>query len=72
MSKLKDWFKHSVTILWARVVAIGGVVLAILPALLSDPTLQNAIQTALSPQYIPFYLIAIGVITELARRRTAQ
>jgi hypothetical protein len=26
--KIKAWFKHSVTILWARVVALAGLLLA--------------------------------------------
>jgi hypothetical protein len=30
------------------------------------------VQQLLKPQYIPYYVIAIGLITELARRRTAK
>jgi hypothetical protein len=29
------------------------------------------VQAVLQPKLIPYYVIAIGVITELARRRTA-
>lgn len=68
---IKALFKHSVTILWARIVALSGMLLAAIPALLSDSSITGAIQTALQPQYIPYYVIAIGLITELARRRTA-
>jgi hypothetical protein len=69
--KIKAWFKHSVTILWARVVALAGIALAAAPALLSDPNVNSAVQSFLQPKFIPYYVIAIGVVTELARRRTA-
>jgi hypothetical protein len=68
---VKAWFKHSVTILWARMVAFAGVLLATGQSLLQDPNVSGAIQTVLQPQFIPYYVIAIGLITELARRRTA-
>jgi hypothetical protein len=67
---LKAWFRHSLTILWARAMAAAGVLLAVGEALLQDPGVSAAIQTALQPRYIPYYVIAIGLVTELARRRT--
>lgn len=69
--KIKDWFKNSITILWARIVALAGLLLAVGQSLLSDPSVAGAIQSILRPQYIPYYVIAIGLVTELARRRTA-
>jgi hypothetical protein len=69
--KIKAAFKHSVTILWARVVALVGILLASGQGLLDDPNVSGAIQSLLRPQYIPYYVIAIGLITELCRRRTA-
>jgi hypothetical protein len=69
--KIKSWFKHSVTILWARVVALVGVLLAAGQSVLQDPTVNGAIQTVLQPKFIPYYVIVIGFITEIARRRTA-
>ena len=68
--KIKAWFKHSLTILWARVVALAGILLAAGQALLADPNVTGAIQTALQPKFIPYYVIAIGLVTEIARRRT--
>jgi hypothetical protein len=68
---IKTWFKHSLTILWARVVALAGLLLACGQSLLADPNVTSAIQTALQPQFIPYYVIAIGLVTEVARRRTA-
>jgi len=71
-NKIKAWFRHSVTILWARLVALGGIVLGAMQALSVDPAINDAVRTALQPKFIPYYVIAIGLITELARRRTAR
>jgi hypothetical protein len=69
---LKATFKHSVTILWARAVALGGILLAAVQALSADPAVNDAVHAVLQPKFIPYYVIAIGLITELARRRTAE
>jgi hypothetical protein len=71
-TKIKAWFKNSITILWARVVALGGVLLALGQSLVADPNVNGAVQQALQPKFIPYYVIAIGLITEIARRRTAK
>ena len=70
--KIKAWFKHSLTILWARVVALTGLLLAAGTSLLEDPNVTATIQTALQPKFIPYYVIAIGLITEIVRRRTVK
>ena len=69
-NKIKSWFKNSITILWARTQVLAGLIAALLLALASDPNVTGAIQTALQPKYVPYYIIAIGLITEVARRRT--
>jgi len=69
--KIKAWFRHSVTILWARAVAAAGLLLAAAQSLLADPNISGAIQSVLQPKFIPYYVIAIGLVTEIARRRTA-
>lgn len=69
--KVKAWFGYSITILWARVVALAGLVLVAIQSLLQDPSFSSAIQSVLQPKFIPYYVIAIGLVTELARRRTA-
>ena len=69
--KIKSWFKNSVTILWARMQVLIGALIAAIFALLQDPNITGALQTALQPKFIPYYVIAIGIVTELARRRTA-
>jgi len=70
-SKIKVWFRHSLTILWARLVALGGLLLGTVQALSADRSVNDAIHAALQPKFIPYYVIAIGLVTELARRRTA-
>jgi hypothetical protein len=69
--KLKAAFRHSVTILWARLVALAGLLLASGQSLIGDPNINDAIHAVLKPDYIPYYVIAIGVITEVCRTRTA-
>jgi hypothetical protein len=71
LDQVSAWFKHSVTILWARIVALSGVIMAIVVNVFSDPNVNSTLQSALQAKYLPYYVIAIGVITELARRRTA-
>ena len=70
--KIKSWFRYSLTILWARAVALAGLLLAAAQSALADPAVGGAVQQLLQPQYIPYYVIAMGLITELARRRTAK
>jgi hypothetical protein len=71
-NKVRFWFRNSVTIVWARLQVLARLVVACLMALASDPNITGAIQAALQPKYIPYYVIAIGLITEMARRRTAR
>ena len=71
--RIKAFFRHSVTILWARTVALGGLVLAALDQaaeLLSLPTIKDNVQALLNPACVPYYLVVIALITELARWRT--
>lgn len=69
---IKAWFKNSITILWARIQVLAGVVAASAFALLQNPDVTSALQSALQPKFIPYYVIAIGIITEMARRRSVD
>ena len=69
-NKIKSWFKNSTTILWART-GFRRARVASLMALASDPNVSSAIQSALQPKFIPYYVIIAGLNTEIARRRTA-
>lgn len=68
--KIKSWFRNSITILWARIQVVAGAAAAAAFALLQNPDVTAALQSALQPKFIPYYVIAIGLVTELARRRT--
>lgn len=70
--KLKASFGHSLTILWARIVALTGIALASLQSVTADPTVSDAIKSLLAPRLVPVYIIAIAVVTELLRWRTAS
>lgn len=68
--RMTAWFRHSATILWARLIACTGLVMVALETMLQDPAVSQAVQSMLQPRYVPYYVIAIGLVTELARRRT--
>ena len=69
-SKIKSSFRNSVTILWARIQVLAGLLAASLMALATDPNVTGAIQVVMDPKFIPYYIIAIGLLTEIARRRS--
>lgn len=62
-SKIKAWFKDSETIFFARLQVLAGAVWAVLTAADLSPLLE--------PKWLTVWLIASGIITELARRRRA-
>lgn len=71
--RIKVFFRHSLTIFWARLVALIGLLLAFSDQLLdlfSIPGVKDQVQAILDPKYVPFYLIAIAIVTELARSRS--
>lgn len=69
---IKKWFKDSETIFWARLQVVLGAVTAAVMALGNDPNISAAVQSILKPQYVPYYVIAFGLLTELLRRRRAE
>lgn len=69
--KIKSWFKHSETIALARLQVILGVLGVFVFNVLQDPNVVAAIQGVLKPQYVPYFIIGIGVLTEVLRRRGA-
>lgn len=60
--KIKDWFKDSTTIAWARVQVLFAAVWGVLVTVDLAPVLGQKWLTA--------WLIISGVVTELTRRRT--
>lgn len=63
----KRWCRDSLTIAWARLMGLVGILLAILTA---PGVHESIVGGLLRPEWVPYYLIAIAVLTELARRRT--
>jgi hypothetical protein len=63
-SKIKSFFLESETIVLARLQMFAGIVVGAFIAL--DPGL---FQAYVPTQYVPIYLLAVGVLTEYARRR---
>jgi len=69
--RIKAWFRDSVTILWARIQYVVGVVGAGLIAAFSgyDFTQLSSLDTKSAFKMLAFAALA-GVITEACRRRT--
>jgi hypothetical protein len=69
---MKRWCKDSETIFWARLQVVVGSAAAIVMAVAADPSVNAAIQAVLKPAYVPYYVIAFGLLTEVLRRRRAS
>jgi hypothetical protein len=66
-------FRRSLTMAWAFLVGLAGGALALLPFagdLFEAPGVKEAVQSFLHPDYVPYYIVAISLITALARLRT--
>lgn len=69
--KAKAWFKHSITIVWARVQYVVGIIGAGLIAAFSGYDFnQLASLDARSAFKMLAFAALAGVVTEIARRRT--
>lgn len=65
--RIKKFFKDSETIFLARLQAFAGLVLGVF--LTFDPSL---FQVYVPAKYVPIYLLGIGVLTEVLRRRRTK
>lgn len=72
MERLSSVFRGSLTILWARIIALTGMIATAMLNLSTDSGLQSTIQTVLEPKYFLLFLVAQAVVTELARYRTLE
>ena len=61
---IKDWFRNSETILWARVQVLVGVIWAVLSTADLSPVLSG--------KYMTYWLIFNGVVSEYLRRRGTE
>jgi len=76
--KIKAWcareweaVKKSGTVLLGWLSTAAGFVGAALVDLYQDPTVNTALQAALKPEYVPYYLIAFGLLIRFVRKRNA-
>lgn len=70
-NKIKAWFKNSMTILWARVQYLGGILAAGLVAAFSGYDFTQLTNLDAKAAFKMLCAIAVsGVLTEIARRRT--
>ncbi|WP_213287583.1 hypothetical protein [Bradyrhizobium sp. sGM-13] len=71
LDKFKAWFKNSLTILWARIQYVGGVLAAGIIAAFSGYDFTQLTSMTLKDAFKMLCAVAIaGVMTEIARRRT--
>ena len=69
--RVLKWCKDSETLVWARLQMILGAVVAVVMGLLADPSINEAIKSILNPDYVPYYVIVFGLLTEVLRRYRA-
>lgn len=71
IANLKIWFRHSLTILWARIQYVGGLIGAGLLAAFSGYDFTTLVALDVTAAFKMLVAVAFaGVLTELARRRT--
>ena len=69
--KTKAWFKNSLTILWARIQYIGGILAAGLIVAFSGYDFTQLTSMDAKSAFKMLCAVAVaGILTEIARRRT--
>ena len=72
-AKLKTWFRHSVTIAWARLLQTAGMTLELIAQAVDALQAVNAqVLPFVPPKWVGLYTLGIGLVTELARRRSLK
>lgn len=71
LDRLWQWCKESATIVWARLLILGGILLSIANEIAALAQASNLVQF-LPQRWTSIALAVIGVITELARRRSLR
>lgn len=64
LNRIKNWFVHSETILWARLQVAAGIIWAVLSVTDMAPLL--------TPKWLAIWGIVTGIIGEYLRRRGTQ
>jgi hypothetical protein len=72
-SKLKIWFRNSLTIAWARLLQLAGVAFEFAAQAADLLQAVNAqVLPIVPPKWVGLYTLGIGLVTELARRRSLK
>jgi len=71
-TKIKKLFRNSLTVAWAHFMTVVGVVLTILTDLDGNGDFMLLVKSFLTPERAPIALAVIGIVTYLARIRTAK
>lgn len=79
METLKAWFarewaaiKKSGTIIFAWLMTASGAIVSGVVDLYNDPSVNDAIKSILKPEYIPWYVLGIGLLLRFVRMRNAK
>lgn len=70
--RIKKVFLNSVTILWSRLIALLAMVAGVAINLINDPSISYYLHSVLKPEHMLIYMVLIMVVSEMARRRTAD
>jgi hypothetical protein len=77
--KFKDWcarewaaVKKSGTMLLAWLTSAVGLIAGTLADLYNDPSVNDAIKSALDPKYIPWYVLGFGLLLRLVRKKNSD
>lgn len=69
LDRIWNWCRHSATIVIARAQVAAGALIVILDEVATFIANTNTVNF-LPPKWLTIYLVASGIVTELARRRT--
>lgn len=79
MEKFKAWLarewaavKKSGTMIFAWLMSASGALVAGLVDLYNDPSINDSIKAILKPEYVPFYIIGIGVLLRFVRMKNSD
>jgi hypothetical protein len=73
LEKFKVWFRHSLTIAWARLLQIAGMALELIAQTVDVLQAVNAqVLPVVPPKWVGLYTLGVGLVTELARRRSLK
>jgi hypothetical protein len=66
-------FHNSISILLSRILALSGALVGLLISaadFFGDPSLAETIKGAIDPKWVPWFVVAIAIVMNLASRRT--